>query len=83
MPIKISVFGFGDDSPALFQNQKKILLNIDTPATPRAVILEAGFDEAEGLVLMIDNGVIVPQDWDSPIVKDGDDLRVMSAFEGG
>ena len=83
MAIKLSVFGFGDDAPALFQNQKQVLLTMDTPAKPREVLRAAGFKEYEGLVLMINNGVIAEPDWDSPVVQDGDDLRVLSAFEGG
>lgn len=83
MAIKISIFGFGDDGPVLFQNQKHILLTMDTPVTPRAALREAGFEEYEGLVLMINNGVVAEPDWDKPTVKDDDDLRVLSAFEGG
>lgn len=83
MSIKLSIFGFGDDCPALFQNQKQILLTIDTPTTPRSVMLEAGFNESEGLVLLINNGVVSEQDWDRPMVQDSDDVRVLAAFEGG
>ena len=46
-------------------------------------MLEAGFNESEGLVLLINNGVVSEQDWDRPMVQDSDDIRVLAAFEGG
>jgi len=83
LEIKLSIFGFGDDRPLQFGNRNHILLSIEPPVSPQTVIQQAGFEESENLVLMINNRVVSRQDWDNISVTDEDDLRLLSAFEGG
>lgn len=83
MAVRLTIFGFGDDAPAQFQGQKQIELPLDTPATPAAVMHAAGFEDSVGLVMMINNRVVAIQDWGNASIADGDELRVLSALEGG
>ncbi len=58
-------------------------LTLQTAATAHTAMQAAGFIDTTGLVLMINNTVVSEADWSSTGLKDGDDLRVLSAFEGG
>ena len=61
----------------------RLQLDIETPATPRALLHATGIDEEIGLVLMNHDSVIPPQKWDDAIIEDGQSLTLLSAFEGG
>jgi sulfur carrier protein ThiS len=83
MSIEIKLFGFGDDAPPAFHSGNRLEIDIDTPATPRAVLRAAGIEDASGLVLMNTDQVIPAGQWDDAIVSDGDFLTLLSTFEGG
>lgn len=83
MSIEITLFGFGEDRPAPFGSENRLRLELDTPATPWAVLRAAGIDDANGLVLMNQDQVIPPRDWDSKLINDEDNLTLLAAFEGG
>ena len=48
MSIEIKLFGFGDERPAGFDRRNRLRLDIDTPATPRAVLRAIGIDDEAG-----------------------------------
>jgi len=83
MAIEIKIFGFGDERPASFLGENRLKLDLETPTTPWTALHGAGFDDAEGLVLMTNDQVIPIQQWDHAIVNDEAVLTVLSAFEGG
>ncbi len=83
MSIEIKLIGFGDDQPARFNGKNRLLLDIATPATPWAVLREIGIDDVTGLVLMDDNQVIPPEQWNDPVLEANTGLTLLSAFEGG
>ncbi len=83
MAIEITLFGFGDDRPPAFRNENRLCLEIETPATPWAVLRRAGIEDATGLVLMNRDQVIPPRQWENDIVEDHDHLTLLAAFEGG
>jgi sulfur carrier protein ThiS len=83
MSIELKLFGFGDDRPAPFGGLNRLRLDMDTPATPRAVLRAAGIDDCTGLVAMSADRVIPQEQWDQAIVNDEDCLTLLSAFEGG
>ncbi|MCP4388413.1 MAG: hypothetical protein GY802_08965 [Gammaproteobacteria bacterium] len=83
MAIEITLFGFGDDRPAAFKGENRLSLEIETPATPWAVLRTAGIDDPAGLVLMNQDQVIPPRQWENDIVEDHDHLTLLSAFKGG
>jgi len=83
MTIEITLFGFGEDRPPRFRGENRLQLEINTPATPWAVLRAAGIDDEAGLVLMNRDAVIPTQQWDDNIIQDLDRLTLLSAFEGG
>jgi len=83
MTIEITLFGFGEDRPPRFGGENRLQLEINTPATPWAVLRAAGIDDETGLVLMNRDAVIPAQNWDDNIIEDEDRLTLLSAFEGG
>jgi sulfur carrier protein ThiS len=83
MTIEITLFGFGEDRPPRFRGENRLQLEINTPATPWAVLRAAGIDDETGLVLMNRDTVIPAQHWDDNIIQDQDHLTLLSAFEGG
>ncbi len=83
MTIEITLFGFGEDRPPRFGGENHLQLEIDTPATPWAVLRSAGIDDEAGLVLMNRDTVIPARHWDETIIQDQDRLTLLSAFEGG
>jgi sulfur carrier protein ThiS len=83
MAIEISLFGFGDERPAAFGGGNRLALAAPAPMSPDALLRAAGFDETEGLVLIIDDAVIPAADWQRPLIDDGTAVTVLSAFEGG
>lgn len=46
-------------------------------------MLQAGFIDSSGLVLMINDTVVGENQWDTTEIHSGDKLKVLSAFEGG
>ncbi len=83
MSIEIKLFGFGDDRPAGFDRRNRLQLDIDTPATPLAVLRAIGLDADSGLVLMDRDRVIPARQWEEPILPDQSSLTLLAAFEGG
>lgn len=83
MAIEITLFGFGEDRPPPFGSENRLRLDLDTPATPWAVLRAAGIDDETGLVLMNRDTVIPARHWDEEIIQDQDRLTLLSAFEGG
>jgi len=81
--IEISLFGFGDERPAAFAGGNRLVLAVPAPLSPNALLRAAGFDDTEGLVLIVDNAVIPVADWQRPLIDDGTAVTVLSAFEGG
>lgn len=83
MAIGIILFGFGDDRPAAFKGENRLRLEIETPATPWAVLRAAGIEDPTGLVLMNQDQVIPPRQWENDIIEEHASLTLLSAFEGG
>ncbi len=83
MAVEITLIGFGDERPASFVDGNRLTLDIETPATPRAVIAAAGIADPEGLILMNTVQVIPERQWNQPLIGDRDRLTLLSAFEGG
>lgn len=83
MAIEITLFGFGDDRPAAFKGENRLNIDIETPATPATVLRRAGIEDTTGLVLMNQDQVIPPAQWEAEIIEDHDRLTLLSAFEGG
>ena len=83
MAIEISLFGFGDERPAVFGGGNRLALAASSPLSPQALLQAAGFDDTEGLVLIVDDTVIPVGDWQRPQIDDGAAVTVLSAFEGG
>ena len=83
MSIEVKLFGFGDDRPAGFDRDNRLRLDIETPATPLAVLRAIGIDDDTGLVLMDQDRVIPQRQWDQPILPDQGSLTLLAAFEGG
>ena len=83
MAIEISLFGFGDERPAAFGDHSRLELTMPAPLSPHALLQAAGFDDTEGLVLIVDDAVIPVADWQRPLIVDGAAVTVLSAFEGG
>jgi thiamine biosynthesis protein ThiS len=82
MTIEITLFGFGDDCPAGFVNNKK---QIDTPDAQNIleVLKLAGFVDFDGIALLVNGSGVAPPDWESKIIVTGDSIKVLSAIEGG
>jgi len=81
--IEVSLFGFGDERPAAFGGGSRLALAVPAPLSPEALLRAAGFDDTEGLVLIVDDAVIPVADWQRPQIADGAAVTVLSAFEGG
>ena len=83
MAVEITLIGFGDERPARFVDGNRLTLDIQTPATPRAVIAAAGITDPDGLILMNTVQVIPERRWEEHLIEDRDCLTLLSAFEGG
>ncbi|MGD8348134.1 MAG: hypothetical protein PVI79_02805 [Gammaproteobacteria bacterium] len=83
MSIEISLFGFGDERPAAFGDSSRLALAAEAPLSPCALLRAAGFEDTEGLVLIVDDAVIPVADWQQALIDDGAAVTVLSAFEGG
>ena len=83
MPVQIRLIGFGDDLPARFNGKNHVRVDIETPASVRALLRSAGIDEAPDLIAM-DSETVIPQShWDESRFGDESTLTVLSAIEGG
>ena len=80
MSIEIKLVGFGDDRPARFGNRDRIEIDIDTPATPDAVLEALGIDDTTGLVLMNADSVIPARQWQQTVVTARDRLTILAAI---
>lgn len=82
MTIEITLFGFGDDCPAGFINNRRTL---DLPSAQNLieVLQSAGFDNFDGIALLVNGTGVAPPDWESRIIGSGDSIKVLSAIEGG
>ena len=83
MSIEIKLVGFGEDRPARFGKRDRIEIEIDTPATPDAVLQLLGIDDTTGLVLMNADSVIPARQWQESVVAASDRLTILAAIEGG
>ena len=79
---EITLFGFGDDCPPGFENNKRQITVNDTQGIQN-LLKAAGFDNLEGLVLLVNNKGIALQDWPSTQIKNTDTIKILSAIEGG
>jgi sulfur carrier protein ThiS len=82
MTVEITLFGFGDDCPAGFVNNRKTL---DVPSVQNLieVLRLAGFDDFDGIALLVNGSGVAPPNWESRIILNGDSIKVLSAIEGG
>lgn len=83
LKVEISLFGFGDDRPPFFEGRNQKQLILDKEVSARSAMMQAGFSDFSGLVLMRNNSVIAENLWEDTALHDGDKLKVLSAFEGG
>ena len=83
MAIELKLIGFGDDRPPRFGGKDRQSFALTTPATPRALLDQAGIDDFTGLVLMDSERVIPEAQWDEPLLQDQSRLTLLSVFEGG
>jgi sulfur carrier protein ThiS len=83
MSVEIRLFGFGEDRPARFGGSNRLRIDVDAPASVRALLRAAGIEAAPDLVVMDCDRVIAPNGWDESRIEDGATLTVMSAIEGG
>ncbi len=82
MTVEITLFGFGEDCPAGFVNNRKTL---DVPSVQNLieVLRLAGFDDFDGIALLVNGSGVAPPNWESRIILNGDSIKVLSAIEGG
>ena len=83
MSVQVKLIGFGDYLPARFNGKNRLRLDIETPASVRAILKSAGIDEAPDLIAMDAETVIPPPQWDEPRFGEDATLTVLSAIEGG
>ncbi len=79
---EITLFGFGDDCPPGFENNK-CQLELAESKGIEEVLKKAGFDNLDGLVLLVNNQGIALQNWPATMIKDSDSIKILSAIEGG
>jgi thiamine biosynthesis protein ThiS len=82
MTVEITLFGFGDDCPAGFINNRKTL-DIASAQNLIKVLQSAGFDDFIGIALLVNGSGVAPPDWESKIIEPGDSIKLLSAIEGG
>ena len=82
MAVEITLFGFGDDCPPGFKNNIR-QINPGKNEGLEQVLAMAGFDNLEGLVLLINNQGVPQQDWPKIRIQDKDSIKILSAIEGG
>ena len=83
MAVEIRLVGFGEDGPPRFNGKTRLTIDIETPASVRALLRCAGIDEAPDLIAMDAQTVIPPAAWDEARIPDRGTLTVLSAIEGG
>ena len=82
MAVEITLFGFGDDCPPGFQDNKR-QITLERPERLEQVLEMSGFDNLEGLVVLINNQGIPQQDWPRIQIQNNDSIKILSAIEGG
>ena len=82
MAVEITLFGFGDDCPPGFENNTR-QVNPGKTEGLKQVLEMAGFDNLEGLVVLVNNQGVPQQDWPNTRVQDNDSIKILSAIEGG
>lgn len=83
MAVEIKLVGFGDDRPPRFDGRNRLQVEIETPASVRALLRAAGIEEAADLIAMDEITVIPPERWDEREIPDQATLVILSAIEGG
>jgi thiamine biosynthesis protein ThiS len=83
MSIEIRLIGFGEERPARFNRKNSLRVDIETPASVRALLRSAGIEEAADLIVMDAETVIHRDQWDESRIDDHTTLSIMSAIEGG
>jgi sulfur carrier protein ThiS len=83
MAIEIRLIGFGDDQPARFNSKNRLRIEIEAPASVRALLQLVGIEEAPDLIAMDSETVIPHAQWDESRISDQTTLTLMSAIEGG
>ena len=83
MAIEIWLIGFGDDRPARFDGKNRLRVEIEAPASVRALLQLVGIEEAPDLIAMDSRTVIPPARWDELCISDQTTLTLLSAIEGG
>ena len=62
MAIQIKLVGFGDDKPARFDDNGRLNLEVNTPATVRDLLRSAGIVEAPDLIVIgPEEGEVLPR----------------------
>ena len=82
MSVEITLFGFGDDRPHGFKDNTR-QINPGKVKQLDKVLELAGFDNLEGLVLLLNNKGVPQQDWSETRIQDNDSIKILSAIEGG
>ena len=82
MSVEITLFGFGNDCPPGFNNNKLSLV-LPNPQGIIELLQSAGFDNLEGVVLLVNNKGVPEQDWPETQIQDNDSVKLLSAIEGG
>ncbi len=83
MAVDIKLVGFGGDRPPLFGARDRLELEIETPATPEAMLRALGIDDTTGLVLMNADSVIPARQWREAVIAASDRITILAAIEGG
>ncbi|MDC1287235.1 hypothetical protein N8198_05060 [Gammaproteobacteria bacterium] len=83
MAIEIKLIGFGEDRPAHFNGKNRLRIEIEAPASVRALLQRVGIEEAADLIAMDSETVIPPAHWDELRISDQTTLTLLSAIEGG
>ena len=83
MALEIKLVGFGDDRPALFGKRDRLELDIETPASPEAMLQALGIVDTTGLVLMNADSVIPARQWRHSVITASDRITILAAIEGG
>jgi len=83
LKVEVSLFGFGDERPAVFGASNSLVLTLPDNACVRDVFPRSGFNDTHGLSAIL-NGTVVPEaKWQSTVLSSGDHLKLLMAIEGG
>jgi len=82
MAVKVTLFGFGDDCPQGFINNTRKINTGDTKGLEQ-ILNMAGFNNLEGLVILVNDTGVHQDDWSKTQIKNHDSIKILSAIEGG